>query len=203
MPIHNSLVQNAERRILILQKVNDALDWGFNPTYLLMENPNPSDLDGDSSLDQEEKTGITDTSETLQIDKTFVWTEAEDLNLRNYVIRGMARAVASVSIARTGSTDGNIYLTKVVFDIGFVDSTGNFTSKKSANATPNFSTNSTSYQTVSAQAFLSLTPFGVPSDKRLALRVRCYGYKETTESGKMKLNCARGSADSYLEVFID
>ena len=197
------MLEKIEKKIFILQKVNDALEWGQNPTYLLMENPNPSDLDGDTSLDKEEETGITDTSEALQIDKTFICREAEEATLQNRTIRGIARAVASVSIARTGSTDGNIYLTKVTFDIGLVGSDGNFISKKSADATPNFSTNSTDYQTISAQAFLDVSSFEIPNNYRLGLRVRCYGYIATTENGKMKLNCARGSADSYLEVFID
>jgi len=189
--------------ILVAQKVNDAYPWGSTHTYLLMENPSPSDLeDSDTSdLDYEEKTGITDTSEALQIDKTFVLA---DLVGRPRQIGAQAvRAVCSVSIARTGETDGNIYWTKATFNLGVMDSSGNFTSKVSADATPNFSTNSADYQTCSGQAFLDLsTGFTVAADERLALRVRVYGYIATTENAKMRLNCSRGSADSYIELFL-
>jgi len=41
--------------------------------------------------------------------------------------------------------------------------------------------------------------FDIPSGYKLALRVRLCGYRQTTESGKMKLCCSRGSYDSYLE----
>ena len=188
---------NLLNRVLALQKVNDKYPWGDGVSYLLMFNPSPSDLDGDSTLDYEEKTGITDTSEALQIDKTFIFAD-----LKRYdILRakgGYMRAVAQAGIARTGDTDGNVYLTKITFDLGYVDSSGNFTSKSSANATPNFSTNSTSYQLCSGQAWLKWD-FDVPAGYRLALRVRLYGYKATTENGKMKLCLSRGAYDSYLE----
>ena len=185
--------------VLALQKVSDTYPWGSGVSYVLMLNPSPSDLDGDSTLDCEEKTGITDTSEALQIDKTFVFADLEHYDVLP-IKGGYVRAVAQAGIARTGSTDGNVYLTKISFDLGYVDSSGNFTSKSSANATPNFSTNSTSYQLCSGQAWLKWD-FDVPAGHRLALRVRLYGYRAAggTENFKMKLCCGRGSYDSYLE----
>jgi len=183
--------------VLALQKVSDKYPWGDDFDYLLMLNPSPSDLDGDSTLDYEEKTGITDTTEAEQIDKTFVFADLEHYDILP-TKGGYVRAVAQAGIARTGSTDGNVYLTKITFDLGYVDSSGNFTSKSSATATTNFNTNSTSYDLCSGQAWLSYD-FDIPSGYKLALRVRLYGYIATTESGKMKLCCGRGSYDSYLE----
>jgi len=185
---------------LALQKVSDKYPWGDDFAYLLMLNPSPSDLDGNDALDYEEKTGITDTSEALQIDKIFIFADLlpVDGNLSRVARGGYVRAVVQAGIARTGSTNGNVYLTKITFNLGYVDSSGNFTSKSTADATPNFSTNSTDYQLCSGQAWLNYN-FDIPSGYMLALRVRLYGYRQTTESGKMKLCCGRGSYDSYLE----
>lgn len=185
---------------LALQKVSDKYPWGDDFAYLLMLNPSPSDLDGNDALDYEEKTGITDTSEALQIDKIFIFADLlpVDGNLPRVARGGYVRAVVQAGIARTGSTNGNVYLTKITFNLGYVDSSGNFTSKSTADATPNFSTNSTDYQLCSGQAWLDYN-FDIPSGYMLALRVRLYGYRQTTENGKMKLCCGRGSYDSYLE----
>ena len=173
---------------LALQKVSDKYPWGDDFAYLLMLNPSPSDLDGNDALDYEEKTGITDTSEALQIDKIFIFADLlpVDGNLSRVARGGYVRAVVQAGIARTGSTNGNVYLTKITFNLGYVDSSGNFTSKSTADATPNFSTNSTDYQLCSGQAWLNYN-FDIPSGYMLALRVRLYGYRQTTESGKMKL----------------
>ena len=187
---------------LALQKVNDKYPWGDDFAYLLMLNPSPSDLDGNDALDYEEKTGITDTSEALQIDKTFVFADLlpVDGNLPRVARGGYVRAVVQAGIARTGASDGNVYLTKITFNLGYVDSSGNFTSKSTADATPNFYTNSTDYQLCSGQVWLNWD-FDIPSGYMLALRVRLYGYRENgdTEHFKMKLCCSRGSYDSYLE----
>ena len=183
--------------ILCLQKVSTKYPWGSDFAYLLMPNPSPSDLNGNSGLDYEEKTGITDTSEALQLDKTFVFADLEHYDVLPSQ-GGYVRAVAQAGIARTGSTDGNVYLTKIVFNLGYVNSDGTFTSQSEATATLNFSTNSTSYQLCSGQVWLDWD-FSVPSGYRLALRVRLYGYIATTENGKMKLCCGRGSYDSYIE----
>jgi len=188
-----------EYTVLVLQKVADKYPWGDDFAYLLKTEPNPSDLDGNDALDYEEKTGITDTSEASQIDKTFVHDALVDLNreLSNY-----ARAVVQVGIARTGDTDGNIYFTKATFTLGYVDEAGTFTSIASADGTPNFSTNSTDYQLCSAQAYITIPDNTIiyPAN-RIALKVECYGYRATTEHGKMKLCCSRGSYDSYLDFF--
>jgi len=192
-----ALVVVAGPLMLALQKVNNKYSWGNGFAYLLTVGRNPSDLDGDKNLDREEKTGITDTSEALQIDKVFVFAD-----LGHYYVLppkgGLVRAVVQAGVARTGSTSGNVYLTKITFNLGYVDSSGNFTSKSAADATPNFYTNKTDYQLCSGQAWLDWN-FDILSGYRLALRVRLYGYKATTEHGKMKLCCTRGSFDSYLE----
>jgi len=188
---------NLLNRIFVLQKVNTKYPWGNGFDYLLMSNASPSDLDGDDTLDYEEKTGIADTEETLQIDKTFVFAD-----LLRYDIQrakgGYMRAVAKGGVARTGSTDGNVYLTKIVFQLGYVNEDGNFTSKSEATANTNFNTNSTDYEYCSGQAWLEWD-FDVPAGYWPALRVMLYGKVATTESGKMKLCLSRGAYDSYLE----
>ena len=72
-----ALVVVAGPVMLALQKVNDKYPWGSGFAYLLTAGRNPSDLDGDEDLDREEKTGITDTSEALQIDKSFVFADLQ------------------------------------------------------------------------------------------------------------------------------
>jgi len=182
--------------VLALQKVNDEYPWGDGFAYLLMPNPNPADLDGDESLDREEKTGITNTTETKQIDEVFVFAD-----LQHYYVLppkgGFVRAVAQAGIVVTGGT-GNVYLTRVAFSLGHVDSAGSFTSESTADATPNFSTNSTSYQLCSGQVWLDWN-FDVPDEQMLALRVQLYGKVDSGVTGSMKLCCSRGSFDSYVE----
>ena len=188
---------------LVLQKVIHEYPRQGGINYLLMVNPNPTDLYG-NSLDCEEKTGITNTEEAVQIDKIFILADNERHNTIGELIPvlppkgGLVRSVIQAGIARTGSTTGNIYLSKIISSLGYVDGDNNFTSKSEESDTLNFYTNKTSYQLCSSQVWLNWN-FDIPSGYRLALRVRLYGYKATTEHGKMKLCCTRGSFDSYLE----
>ncbi|RLI41453.1 hypothetical protein DRO59_06905 [Candidatus Bathyarchaeota archaeon] len=184
--------------MLRLQKVSCKYPWGSTFAYLLMSNPNPSNLEGNIELDYIEKTGITDTSEALQISEIFIFADLEHYDVIPSK-GGYARAVVQVGVARTGSTSGNVYLTKVTHDLGYVTSSGDFTSKSTADASINFYTNETDYQLCSSQVWLEYN-FDIPSGCRLALQVRLYGYIDTTENGKMKLCCGRGSCDSYLEL---
>ena len=187
------------RTFLVLQKVSDKFPWGDGFYYLLMPNPNPSDLDGNDAyiLDFEEKTNITDTSETLQIAKVFVFADLEHYNILPPK-GGYVRAVVQGGIARTGETSGDVYLTKMIFDLGYVDSSGNFTSKSNAVATPDFHTDKTDYQSCSGQAWLNWN-FDIPNGHLLALKAQLYGKVASGVTGKMKLCCSRGSYDSYLE----
>ena len=187
---------------LILQKVDAGkYPWGDSSlTYVLMPyDPSPSNLKGDDSLDDEEETGLTNTEEQVIIDK--VWTLA-DLGRLDPLPPpgGLARVVCQGGIARTGSTTGNVYLKTMIFDLGYVNEGGNFTSKASATASLNFSTNSTDYQLCSAQVWVSYD-FVVPAGHKFALRTRLKGYRAAggTESYKMKLCCGRGSFDSFIQ----
>jgi len=188
---------------LVLQKVAHKYPRVGGINYLLMVNPNPTDLYG-NSLDCEEKTGITNTEEEVQIDKIFILADNERCNTIGEPIPilppkgGLVRSVIQAGIARTGSTTGNIYLSKIIVSLGYVDSDSSFTLKSEENNTLNFYTNKTAYQLCSSQVWLDWN-FDIPSGYKLALRVRLYGYRQTTESGKMKLCCSRGSYDSYLE----
>jgi len=182
--------------VLALQKVNDKYSWGDGFAYLLMPIPNPADLDGDDSLDYEEKTGITNTTEAKQIDKVFVFAD-----LQHYYVLppkgGLVRTVVQTGIARTGGT-GDVYLTKMTFSLGYVDSAGSFTSGSTADATPNFYTDKTDYQLCSGQAWLNWD-FDIPDGRMFALRVQLYGKVDSGVTGKMKLCCSRDAYDSFLE----
>ena len=197
------------KKFLYLQQVNDAYPWGQNPTYLLMEEPSPSDLDKDSDLDYTEVDGLSNSSEEVLLEKTFTYAPIKKIGtMENSVqtLRGTARAVAMASIALDSCSTGVIYWTKAVFDLGEISPTGDFVSLKTATSTPNFSvTNSTSYSSASAQAFLSDVNYTIGVNNRLALRVKLYGYVNSGDSctGKIKLHHARGSADSYLEVYFE
>ena len=191
-----ALVVVAGPLVLALQKVNDKYPWGDDLAYILAVGRNPSDLDGDDSLDCEEKTGITDTNETEQINKVFVFAD-----LQHYYVLppkgGLVRAVTQAGIAVTDGT-GNVYLTKVTFSLGYVDSAGSFASGSTADATPNFYTDKADYQLCSGQTWLDWN-FDIPDERMLALRVQLYGKFDSGVTGKMKLCCSRGSCDSYLE----
>ena len=191
-----ALVVVAGPLMLALQKVNNKYSWGNGFAYLLTVGRNPSDLDGDKNLDREEKTGITDTSEALQIDKVFVFAD-----LQHYYVLppkgGLVRTVVQTGIARTGGT-GDVYLTKMTFSLGYVDSAGSFTSGSTADATPNFYTDKTDYQLCSGQAWLNWD-FDIPDGRMFALRVQLYGKVDSGVTGKMKLCCSRDAYDSFLE----
>ena len=182
--------------VLALQKVNDKYSWGDSFAYLLMPIPSPADLDGDDSLDCEEKTGITNTGEAEQINKVFVFAD-----LQHYFVLppkgGLVRTVVQTGIARTDGT-GNVYLTKMTFSLGYVDSAGSFTSGSTADAMPNFYTDKTDYQLCSGQAWLNWD-FDIPDGRMFALRVQLYGKVDSGVTGKMKLCCSRDAYDSFLE----
>jgi len=188
---------------LVLQKVAHKYPRVGGINYLLMVNPSPTNLYG-NSLDCEEKTGITNTEEAVQIDKIFILATNERCNTIGEALPilpprgGLVRSVIQAGIARTGSTTGNIYLSKIITSLGYVDSDGNFTSESEESDVLNFYTNKTDYQLCSSQVWLDWN-FAIPKDCRLALRVGLHGYVETTQSGKMRLYCRRGSYDSYLE----
>jgi len=182
---------------LVLQKVTTKYPWGDDFAYLLMPGPSPSNLDGNNALDQEEVTNITSTNETKIIEKVFVFADLEHYWLLPPK-GGLVRAVAQAGVARTGDTDGDVYLTKIVFSLGYVNTSGSFTSKSSATAATNFHTNSTDYKLCSGQAWVDWD-FDIPSNCKLAEKVELYGKIASTESGKMKLCLSRGSHDSYLE----
>lgn len=193
-------------RTYYAQKVNDGYNFGgANQTLILLKTASPAALDQDASLDLEEKTGIVDTAEALQIDKRFIWVpdlESAGAGKTEWHCTGTAKAGAELAIKRTGATAGTIYLTRVTFDIEVAKEDGSFVSKATVDATPNFSTGDTAYQAVPVQAFLNLEDYDIQPSERLALRIRAYGYKATTEDGAMKLSIDRGSAKTYLEIFL-
>lgn len=188
--------------IFCLQKVNDKWPFGDGQNYILKANPNPSNLENPEkcNLDYEEAE-ITETNETLKIDKTFVL--ALSVPRKIIVPAQIISCVVSVAIVRTGSTNGDVYWTKATFDVGIMDASGNFTSKVDGEATPDFSTNSTGYQHCSGLAFLNLAnSFVISESERLALRVQIYNKIATTEKGKVKLYLSRGSFDSFMQIFL-
>jgi len=189
-------------KIFCLQKVNDKWPFGDGQSYILKTTPNPSDLENPEScaLDYEEAE-ITETDETLKIDKTFVL--ALSVPRKIIVPAQIIPCICCVGIVRTGSTEGDVYWTKGVFNLGIMDASDNFTSKVNGEATPNFSTNSTTYQKCSGLAFLNLTNgFEIAATERLALRVQIYNKIATTEKGEVRLYLSRGSFDSFMQIFL-
>jgi len=195
-----------EPKIYILQKVNDPFTFGtVNWTNLLLPTPSPSDLDLDSALDEEEKTGILDTTETLQIDKTYILIPdiyPQYKVERKLIVRGMARMVIKLGVAGDGTYATT--LSKVAVDIGYVNRAGTFTSKVAEDSTPNQSQTSAAYKTFSGQAlFCDIADFGISRDLLPAVRLRVYAYVASgSTGGKVKIICPRGEADSYLEACI-
>ena len=186
---------------LLMQKVNDTYPSPSGENHLLMENGNPSDLDSPdiSNLDYEEKVGVTDTSEALQLDTTFVL--ADLLPLHRYA-KGIVRFVAKVQVKRTGSTDGTIYWTKTVFKLLKFYNTGSPVEIGEVTANPNYGNETTDYNGCTAQGFLQIPMTEFKRDERLGVETQHYGYVETTESGDMRMMTGRGSGDSYLEIFM-
>jgi len=195
-----------EPKIYILQKVNDPFTFGtVGWTNILMPTPSPADLDADATLDEEEKTGILDTTETVQIDKIYALIPDVYPQFqvdRKLILRGMARMVIKLGVAGDGTYATT--LSKVSVDIGLVNKAGTFSSKAAEDSTPNQSQTSTTYKTFSAQAlFCDIADFGVSRDQLIAVRLRVYAYVASgSTGGKVKIICTRNEADSYLEACI-
>jgi len=187
-------ILNRDKVYLILQKVNTKHPYGNFIYQLRFNEGNPSNLDGDNTLDKEE-VNVTNNSEEKLIDKTFILVGPEYTPLLPIV--DYIRTVIQAGVKRTGDTDGNVYITKAILRLGYADVNGNFTQKKTKIININFFTNSTDYQLISLQAWFDY--FSVPENYLFALNVQLYGKKATTESGKMKLCFSRGSFDSYVE----
>jgi len=184
------------------QKVNDGYTFGtVTYTYLMMPQLSPSDLDNDPALDIEEKTGIVDTAETLQIDKVWLWLPEFYQGYKienNYLTKGIGRFTIALSVAGDGTYATT--LSKVTVDIGYVDEAGAFTSKGSADATPNVSQTPTTYLDFSGQCFIDITETSITRYAMFAVRTRVYAYVASgSTGGKIKIRCTRGSTDTYLE----
>ena len=188
------LTRNFNKVYLILQKVTTVHPYG-NFTYQLRFNEgNPTNLDGDNNLDKEE-VNVTNDTEAKLIDKTFILVGPEYTPLLPVV--DYIRTIIQAGVKRTGSTNGNVYITKAILRLGYADVNGIFAQKKTKTININFSTNSTDYQLISLQAWFDY--FSVPENYLFAFNVQLYGKKATTQSGKMKLCFSRGSFDSYVE----
>lgn len=169
-----------EKLLLFAQKVNDAYPWGTGHTDILLKVPSPSDLDSDDTLDYHEVTDMDDAVEALQISKIFVLADISDFSGDTIL---PFKAVAQIGIAAVSGTTPHSYCTKVVFNLGTIDTLGAFTSKATVTATPNVNTDSTTYQFLSASAFFSKSStFVVEQAKKLALQIKVYGkvLSETT-----------------------
>ncbi|MCK4522077.1 MAG: hypothetical protein KAU20_05870 [Nanoarchaeota archaeon] len=187
-----SVADNPNILTMFAQKVNDAYPWGTGHTDIFSRNP--SDLDSDDTLDYYEVTGMTNTDEEVKITKKFVHA---DLNPLPYVTKPF-KAIAQIAIAKG---TGNSYCTKVVFTAGLMQEDGTFVSKLVATATPNVSTDSTSYQFLSAQAFFPTSPaYEIKAIERFCLQMDVWG-KVAAGNGKIKLMISRGSGDSFVDLY--
>jgi len=195
-----------EPKTYIIQKINDGFTFG-DVTYFRIATPFPSppDLDLDAALDIEEKTGISDTTETVQIDKIYIILPDifEEYNTENkLLLKGWALLL--IKLAVVGDGTNACYLTKVGFDIGWVSEGGNFTSRAYTEATPNISEVSTTYKEFSGQCYInSISEIASWRDINFACRIRVYGYVAAGTGGKIKIIHRRGETNTQIIGFIN
>ena len=194
-----------EPKTYVIQKINNGFTFG-NTTWFRIATPfpSPSDLDLDASLNIEEKTGITDTAEAVQIDKIYIilpdiFEEYQTEN--NYLIKGWARLFIKLGVAGDGTN--TCYLTKVAFSIGYVDWAGTFYTTITSYAVPNISESATTYKEFSTQCYTSSIPdTALTRYNNFACRIKVYGYVSAGTGGKIEIIHRRGETDTYINAFI-
>jgi len=184
----------AQKKQFVMQRVISGYDWGTEQQFLLMENPSPSNLDGNDTLDFIESTQIYDTSSILVVSVTFCCTD--EMKRQIY---GLARIISSIGLKRT-SGSGSVYLDNVVMGVGYFDSSGIYHEMNSKYMPIPYSTTSETYVERTTQLFVNLPTAFSTDGNRLAARVQIYAYVSADTTGQVRLNLRRGSADSYMEI---
>ena len=181
------------KKIYVFQQVTNPYVFGGNKTYLLMENPSPSNLI--NGVDFSASLPFTNSATTSVYDEVFVCTEKTDKSITHSV-----RGVITIGVKRT-STDGTVYFDKINMNIGYINSAGTFTSVYNADATHAFSTTSETYVDLCLQDFVGITNDYSLADKRFAVKVSIFAHVDSADTtGQVGMYHTRGSADSYVEV---
>jgi len=184
----------AQKKQFVMQRVISGYDWGTEQQFLLMENPSPSNLDGNDTLDFMESTQIYDTSSILVVSVTFCCTD--EMKRQIY---GLARIISSIGLKRT-SGSGSVYLDNVVMGVGYFDSSGTYHEMNSKYMPIPYSTTSETYVERTTQLFVNLPTAFSTDGNRLAARVQIYAFVDANTVGQVRINLTRGSADSYIEL---
>jgi len=184
----------AQKKLFVMQKVTAGYNWGITQQLLLMENPSPSNLDGNDALDFKESNEINNTSSTLVLGVIFCCTD--EMKRQIY---GLARMIVSVGLKRTSGT-GSVYLDNIVMSVGYLDSSGMYHEMNSKYMPIPYNTTSETYVERTTQLFVNLPTAFSTDGNRLAARVQIYAFVDANTVGQVRINLTRGSADSYIEL---
>jgi len=191
--INVKLTKEVVRKIYVFQQVANPYVFGGNKTYLLMENPSPSNLinGGDSSIGA----SFSNTDSAIVYSMIFVCTEKTNKSITHSV-----RGVITIGLKRS-SADGTVYFDKINMNIGYIESTGVFTPFYNADVTHAFSTTSETYVDLCLQDFVGITNDYSLTGKRFAVKVNIFAHVSSADTaGQLRMYHTRGSADSYVEV---
>ena len=181
------------KKIYVFQQVTNPYVFGGNKTYLLMENPSPSNLINGSDFST--LNSFSNTDSLIVYDMVFVCNEKTNKSITHSV-----RGVITIGVRRS-SGNGNVHFDKINMDIGYIDNAGNFTPRHNADATHAFSTASLNYVDLCLQDFVGITSDYSLADKRFAVKVNIFAHVDSTDTqGQVGMYYTRGSADSYVEV---
>ena len=184
----------AQKKQFVMQKVTAGYNWGITQQLLLMENPSPSNLDGNDALDFKESNEINNTSSTLVLGVIFCCTD--EMKRQIY---GLARMIVSVGLKRTSGT-GSVYLDNIVMSVGYINSSGGYNEMGAKSMYIPYSTTSETYVERTTQLFVNVPTSFSTDGNRLAARVQIYAYASANTVGQVRINLTRGSADSYMEL---
>ena len=191
--INVKVTKEVVRKIYVFQQVTNPYVFGGNKTYLLMENPSPSNLINGS--DFLATTSFSNMGIASVYNMVFVCTEKTNKSITHSV-----RGVITIGVRRS-SGNGNVHFDKINMDIGYKDNAGNFTPRHNADATHAFSTASLNYVDLCLQDFVGITSDYSLADKRFAVKVNIFAHVDSTDTqGQVGMYYTRGSADSYVEV---
>jgi len=191
--INVKVTKEVVRKIYVFQQVTNPYVFGGNKTYLLMENPSPSNLINGSDFSA--GASFSNTDSLIVYSMIFVCTEKTDKSITHSV-----RGVITVGVERI-SGDGNVHFDKINMDIGYINNTGTFTPVYNADATHAYSTTSQTYVHLCLQDFVGIANDYSLADKRFAVKVNIFAHVNSADTvGQLGMYHTRGSADSYVEV---
>jgi len=191
--INVKVTKEVVRKIYVFQQVTNPYVFGGNKTYLLMENPSPSNLI--NGVDFSEGASFSNTDSAIVYSMIFVCTEKTDKSITHSV-----RGVITIGVKRT-SGNGTVHVDKINMNIGYIDNTGAFTPFYNADATHAFSTTSGTYVNLCLQDFVGIASDYSLAGKRFAVKVNIFAHVDSADTtGELRMYHTRGSVDSYVEV---